>query len=397
MRLAFICSSLEPGRDGVGDYTLRLAGEMIRQGHPSVAISLNDPHVSRTTTESQSIEGNSVPVLRLPGTSSSAERGLATRNYLANFHPDWISLQLVPFGFHPKGLCFGLGRRLQAFNTKAAWHIMFHELWLGLGEGSSAKHRVWGALQRRIVMDLVRRLRPRIVNTQAEAHRIVLSREKIDVSILPLHSNIPLIAGDGWSGLLEPLVTKAARRPQARDKLYLAGILGAVYPEWSAEQTVNTLFPLVQRFNKRLVLVFHGKNNLTPEAVNKLRTALQDRADIVVTGERSALEVSLILQTVDIGLATTPRQMLQKSGSVAVMLEHGLQVLVTRDDWHLRGMKPQLPEPYSQLLTPKEFALLETLPVREMKPLGNNSVGLLAGRLLAAMESTPPAAGSGLA
>lgn len=34
MRLAFICVSLEPGRDGVGDYTRSLAAECIRQGRP---------------------------------------------------------------------------------------------------------------------------------------------------------------------------------------------------------------------------------------------------------------------------------------------------------------------------------------------------------------------------
>jgi hypothetical protein len=112
-----------------------------------------------------------------------------------------------------------------------------------------------------------------------------------------------------------------------------------------------------------------------------------DRADIVVAGERSALEVSLILQTVDIGIATTPRQMLQKSGSIAVMLEHGLQVLVTRDDWHLRGFKPHLPEPYSRLLTAQEFATLQTLPRRGKKPTGNNRVELIADQLLAAMKS----------
>lgn len=387
MRLAFICSSLAPGRDGVGDYTLRLGGEIIRQGHPSVALALNDHHVSAPTSETQHIEGNAVPVLRLPGTLSWTERETMARNYLAGFNPDWISLQVVPFGFHPKGLCFELGRRLQTLSSKAAWHIMFHELWLGLGEGSSAKHRVWGLLQRRIIQDLIKRLRPRIIHTQAEAHRIILCREKLEVSILPLHSNIPVIGGDGWAGLLEPLVTKATGRLRSRDELYLAGILGAVYPEWNAELTVNTLFPLVERFKKRLVLVFHGKNNLTPEALDKLRNMFHDRADIVVAGERSALEVSLILQTVDIGIATTPRQMLQKSGSIAVMLEHGLQVLVTRDDWHLRGFKPHLPEPYSRLLTAQEFATLQTLPRRGKKPTGNNRVELIADQLLAAMKS----------
>lgn len=111
MRLAFICSSLEPGRDGVGDYTRRLAGELVRQGHPSIAVALNDPHISKTVFELQEIEGVSISVLRLPIVMPWSKRVIEARNWLEAFNPDWISLQFVPFGFHRRGLCFGLGNR----------------------------------------------------------------------------------------------------------------------------------------------------------------------------------------------------------------------------------------------------------------------------------------------
>ena len=42
MKFAFICGSLEPGRNGVGDYTRRLAGELAAQGHECLLVSLND-------------------------------------------------------------------------------------------------------------------------------------------------------------------------------------------------------------------------------------------------------------------------------------------------------------------------------------------------------------------
>src|ERR1700728_1452296 len=228
MKIAFFCGSLEPGRDGVGDYVRRLAGELIRQGHRSTAIALNDSHVSETLVEVQEIEGTAVSVMRLPSAAPWNDRTFEARTYLDIFGPDWISLQFVPFGFHRKGLCFGLGKNLAATNVRAPWHIMFHELWLGLGEMPPVKHRIYGALQRLIMMDLINRLRPRLVHTQAEPYRVVLKRENISAPILPLFSNIPRVEGVGWDGLLEPLVAEVVGKNQDRTKLYLAGVLGMV-------------------------------------------------------------------------------------------------------------------------------------------------------------------------
>jgi hypothetical protein len=379
----------------VGDYTRRLAGELIRQGHSSVVVGLNDWHISKTLFELQEIEGASVSVLRLPSTAPWNQRIVEARNWLAVFNPDWISLQFVTFGFHRKGLCLGLGKKLAAINSKASWHIMFHELWLGLGEKSPLKHRVLGALQRTFILDLLRRLRPQIVHTQAEPYRKVLSRKKVAVSVLPLISNVPYTKGDGWAGLLEPLLTESVGEHPDRTEFYLAGIFGSVHPEWSAERAVNILFPLVQKFQKRLVLVFLGRSGLTPEAFNEFKSALGDRADVITAGERNGSEISRILQSLDLGLATSPRQMIQKSGSVAAMLEHGLRVLVTRDDWRLRGTDLQLEETSTRLLSPKQFALLKTLPTRDLQPSGDNNVKQVAVRMLVSMDSSLSANGSG--
>ena len=49
-------------------------------------------------------------------------------------------------------------------------------------------------------------------------------------------------------------------------------------------------------------------------------------------GERPREEVSVFLQSIDFGLATTPWQLIGKSASTAAMLDHGLPVIVARDD-----------------------------------------------------------------
>ena len=390
MRLAFLCGSLEPGRDGVGDYSRRLAGECIRQGHLSVMVGINDPYLQKAQCGSQEIEGASISVLRLPAVMPWSERLVEARTWLGEFQPDWTSLQFVPFAFHRKGLCFGLGKFLASASPNSPWHIMFHELWLGLGENAPLKDRVYGAMQRRIALDLAGRLQPRIVNTQAEPYRRALQRENIRAAILPLFSNVPKVAGDGWGGLLEPLVTEAVGDGHDRNHLYLAGVLGGVHPEWDAEEAVNTILPLARRWKKRLILVFIGKNNLAQKALNQLKSQLQNRAQVVVTGERTGAEISRILQSLDLGLAASPRQMIQKSGSAAAMLEHGLKMLVTRDDWRLREANPPAETNPPWLLSPGEFAALEILPIRDVRPPEGENASHVAGRMLAAMNAAVP-------
>jgi hypothetical protein len=53
MKIIFLCGSLEPGCDGVGDYTRRLAGELIKQGHHIAAVALNDQYLQEEFTGMQ--------------------------------------------------------------------------------------------------------------------------------------------------------------------------------------------------------------------------------------------------------------------------------------------------------------------------------------------------------
>jgi hypothetical protein len=57
----------------------------------------------------------------------------------------------------------------------------------------------------------------------------------------------------------------------------------------------------------------------------------------VTLGERDTDFVSTYLRWADFGLATVPAALVEKSGSVAAMVEHGLRVIVTSDNWQLPG------------------------------------------------------------
>ena len=125
MKIVFICSCLEPGRDGVGDYTGRLAAELIRVGHEVSLLALNDRFANAILSGDQERDGIKIPVLRLPSTLSDQDKTVHATNWINSVNPDLLSLQFVPFGFNPKGLPFGLSKILACYKqgTKMANYI----------------------------------------------------------------------------------------------------------------------------------------------------------------------------------------------------------------------------------------------------------------------------------
>ncbi len=56
-------------------------------------------------------------------------------------------------------------------------------------------------------------------------------------------------------------------------------------------------------------------------------------------GERSTEIVSQYLQSLDFGVASSPYSLIYKSGTAISMLEHGLQVIVNREDVRFPAFK----------------------------------------------------------
>src|SRR6185369_1226722 len=99
MRLALLCGSLHPGRDGVGDYCRKLGSELSRLGHQILLLSLNERYLRGSDQEMA--EGFSV--FRCGLYDSLCRRLALARRALEQFCPDWVSLQYVCYGYHPKG------------------------------------------------------------------------------------------------------------------------------------------------------------------------------------------------------------------------------------------------------------------------------------------------------
>jgi hypothetical protein len=330
MRIAFIAISLKPGFDGVGDYTRQLSGELIRRGHPCSILGLNDAHVLEELFDYQEIAGTRVPVLRLSKALPWRKRVKMARKWLEEFKPDWVSLQFLSFGFHPKGLCFGLGARLALINRTAPWHVMVHEPWLGLDENSPVKYRIWGAMQKWIIKDLVNSLRPKVVHTHAAVYRSALSQERIKASILPMFGNIPQASTDDSLEIMSSLTKVSAGNLTSS---LLVGVFGTIPPEWDPEAALASLHSYAQARQKSVILIAFGRCG--PHGVNilhRLRLRWAQRLAVIELGFIDTKGTAAILSSLNVALATTPWTLADKSSTIAAFIDFGVPTVVTRDD-----------------------------------------------------------------
>ncbi|MCX6967516.1 MAG: hypothetical protein NTZ46_07000 [Verrucomicrobia bacterium] len=332
MRIAFLCGNLEPGRDGVGDYTRLLAAECIRQGHECRILALND--CGEGGEEVQECGGVQIQCLRCPGSTSWKERFVKARDFLNGYDADWLSLQFVPYGFHPKGIPWCLTHDLSALIGERPLQIMFHELWIGFGAAAPLKQRLVGALQRQCILRMIRKLKPRAVHTSNATYAGLLKNGGVAAMELPLFGNIPV--HDLGSEAVLPAQLSAAgipADPADRRDWWLALFFGTLHHEWNPRPFTDLLLRAAERAGKRICMVSVGRLGAFGEALwEKMRLENGREILFVKCGEQSCEAISTLLQIADFGVAVTPWELMGKSGSAAAMLDHGLPILFTRDE-----------------------------------------------------------------
>jgi glycosyltransferase involved in cell wall biosynthesis len=317
VKILFIVGSLEPWRDGVGDYTRMLADECRRLGHETFLMSLNDSWIDKSSRGDRS--------LRLPSTMSWASRIKTGRTFVTESRPDLVSLQYVPYSFHPAGLSFALPKIAQAIIGKVPAHLMLHELWIGSQAGAPFKAKVFGFCQRKIIESLIKGLACRIVHTSNAVYAQLLSRHGIDAKVLPLFGSVPVLP----NAVVSPRNDNALR----------LGLFGSVHPEWEPDD----LFAGLQSLGKSIQVYHIGRigpgESLWNEIVERYKAEIQFQR----FGEQSPENISRFFLSLDFGVATTPFSLIGKSSTVAAMLDHGLPVIVTRNDVHFAGIPEDNP------------------------------------------------------
>jgi glycosyltransferase involved in cell wall biosynthesis len=340
VKILFIVGSLEPGKDGVGDYTRSLAGECERLGHDIFLMSLNDSWIDKPSRGNRS--------LRLPSTMPWASRIKTGRTFVTENQPNLVSLQYVPDSFHPAGLSFALPKIVQAIIGRVPAHLMLHELWIGSQIGAPFKVKVFGFCQRRIIKSLVTGIACRIIHTSNAVYARLLSRHRINAKILPLFGSVPVLPN-------------AVVTPRDDNALRL-GLFGSIHPEWQPDE----LFARLQAFGKPIQVYHIGRIGPGESLWNEIVECYETEIQFERFGEQSFENISQFFLSVDLGVATTPLSLIGKSSGVAAMLDHGLPVIVSRNDIHFRGIPEDLAS--ERLISVDESFIDRVKAVKRLNP-----------------------------
>ncbi|WP_369765678.1 hypothetical protein [Flavobacterium sp. WC2429] len=348
MNIVFLCGSLDPGKDGVGDYTRRLAGELIRQGNSCTIVAIMDKGVQERIDEIQESEFTPITVLRLPISNGYQLNCIEAKPWVDNFNPDWISLQYVPFSFHSKGLPFGLGKSIQQLNQGRKLHIMFHELWIDRTRGNPLKKKILSYFQQYQTYRLASMTKPLCVHTHLPLYQRKLWQINIDAKPLPLFSNFKTI--EKLESKKETTVFKMAFFSQIRTLPAIFDFINAF-----------SLELLDKGFSPELVLI--GGNKVKMESmVSIFKMACPDLNSVTYTG---FLDESAVLKTIgecDLGISPVPQHVIGKSGSVAAFFSQTVPVAApvvqnTYKEWGIGFFLEE--EMNSVLLKPTWNAYLE--------------------------------------
>jgi hypothetical protein len=313
MRIVFLCGSLQPGKDGVGDYTRRLAGELARLGHTTAAIAFRDKYITEVVESVEEIDNVNLYVLRLPSILPLRQRFSLASRMITKANPEWLSIQFVPYAFHTKGLPFIFVLRLNKLTRNRKVQIMIHETWVGVNSFWSWKMGVTSALQRAIIKKMLHTVAPQVVHTHLPAYRLDIENlNHIVVKPLPLFSNIPVIKSGG---------------SDADQSLFRIGFFSQVETAKSVIEFLQAVAEKCFLENKRMeVLLIGGSNENMRSFGEELKKIERFKDCVKYTGFLHPLELSKVMKGCTIGLTPVPRHGLGKSGSVMAFLAHGIPI-----------------------------------------------------------------------
>lgn len=326
LTITFLTGSLERSRDGVGDYTRWLASEATRQGASCRLLALADRHVNGTVIE----RDGQVEVMRVPLTMPWTARRNAAMQYVRSSTADWLSLQFVPYSFHKQGLAAALVRAMPEFAGRARLHVMLHEIWI---DGSTSwRRKLVSAAQRRSVLTLCRHPRA-LIQTTNRTYQKVLCEHGVRATVLPLFGSIP-IAETMVTDWLSPRLAAAGCDALSgrRDDWWLFTIFGTLHPIWPPLPLLHDLQTAAAAAGKRLALISVGHLGPGSALWQRMSAEYETLMPMIRLGEQPAERISALLQTADYGIATTPLPLIGKSATVAAMFDHGLPVVVNRED-----------------------------------------------------------------
>ncbi|MCD0486863.1 hypothetical protein LPB86_01395 [Pedobacter sp. MC2016-14] len=321
MKIAFLCGSLEPGRDGVGDYVRRLGGELAESGHQILAVALNDGFVEKATYEDNNDRSSNLRLIRIPTNSiDDKNEMMMVSNSIKEFDPNVISLQYVPYAFDLKGLPFNLAKKLKGVIQGKSLHIMFHELWLDMPVSWS--QRIVAIAQKALIYNFIRILKPAYCSVSIPFNQKRLKGLGVQSEVLNLFGNI-------YKNDTEHLLN-----PKGIDFNVPSIFYFGTAPKG---EFLQKLLKEISRLREKIsgniqVIVACGNSHDKDIFYNELKTILSDKDKVIDCGFLEVEAVSELMSNCTVGISRSSVRLLGKSGSAIAMLEHGLPLWMPKWD-----------------------------------------------------------------
>ncbi|MCT0227561.1 hypothetical protein KQ300_05085 [Synechococcus sp. CS-1331] len=352
LKVLFICGSLEYSRDGVGDYVRKFSHSLHKFGFFCTCVSINDKFVNQgAITHESANSSSSFNSYRISASISWREKLKILKTIVEKEHPVFISFQYVPYAYSSRGLPIRLVNWLPKLRYKCYWHFMIHELWVD--PSLKIANKLLCPAQILLLKVLLNRIKPNIINTTNTYYVRELQKFGVNSQQLALFSNINFVKfspsppiADTWSFLFFGSIHPQWNHDQLLDAIELArikssiSICGFILIGQAGDYGVNLWKSLAKRYTSNFV--FHN------------------------LGQLSANDISHQLQIADFGITTTPSHLIEKSGTVAAMLAHGLPVIIPR-------VSNKLPDFNTYLDSTNSFILFHEGQELELDPLNRPS------------------------
>ncbi len=323
MKILFICGSLEPGKDGVGDYVEVLSKRLGKLEHEVFKIALHDRFLK---CDFKDQEGQ----LRISDQVRWPEKEQLCSMVISKFSPDVISFHFVPFAYSKKGILMSVLTYLKRILRGRPLHLMFHELWV---EGRSFKSLVLSFLQRITILRLIRKLGPKYIHTSNEYYQHRLLKYGVNSKLYPVFSNVPLCYDMAY--VRQAIDQKLGVKKECNVPFFLC--FGSIHSGGEWDVLMDTI---VSNYEKAVIISVGivGRNgNLI---WRKLKEEHNLNIQFIELGYVRAEELSYLLYLSDFGITTNPEVLLKKSGSVAAFIVHGTPVIYLRKDYADRTFQP---------------------------------------------------------
>ncbi|TAH24855.1 MAG: glycosyltransferase family 1 protein [Cytophagales bacterium] len=344
--ISFICGCIEQGKDGVGDYTFQLA-EVFAKNYNVFIIAINDAFVNQLTSNNQS----SIQIFRIPQTYNWKAKQIELSKLISTISPEWISLQLVPFGLNYKGIILKAIQPLKYSIGAIPLHLMLHELWLGEEIGASRLNKLKGKIIRHFVLRLIRKLTPKAIHVSCEINQHLLQRHKIASDINPIFSNIKINQNYKREKTIQEIKSKISLFDDG-NPMFIAGLFGSIHPQWDFSLCLSHLRNTAKLLDKKLVIIGFGK--ISSDSIVNIKSQLGKEENLVYLGMDSETNISNYIQLCDLGITSNPEILVSKSGSIAAFWLHGKPVVICRDDLKIKGFETKK-TPHSLLLKPQDL------------------------------------------